>query len=85
VGLHDVLLAIGGYMVIVRKYHVRIGDRVEISNVIGVVTNLWLMQLEVSEIDTATGQRTGRVAFFSNSYVFVSPATPLFRQSNAPA
>jgi hypothetical protein len=85
VGLHDVFVAIGGYLVIVKKFHIRIGDRVQISNVTGVVTNVWLMQLELSEIDTATGQRTGRVAFFSNSYVFVSPATPLFRQFNAPA
>ncbi|MBV8731837.1 MAG: mechanosensitive ion channel [Acidobacteriia bacterium] len=85
VGLHDVLLALGGYLVIVRKYNVRIGDRVQISNVTGIVTSLWLMQLELSEIDTTTGQRTGRVAFFSNSYVFVSPATPLFKQFSAPA
>ena len=85
VGFRDVLLAIGGYLVIVRKFHVRIGDQVQISNVTGIVTNLWLMQVELTEIDTTTGQRTGRVAFFSNSYVFLSPATPLFRQSTAPA
>jgi len=43
------------------------------------------MQFELSEIDPATEQRTGRVVYFSNSYVFVSPATPLFRKVTAPA
>jgi len=44
------------------------------------VINLSLMQFELDEIDPATDRRTGRVVFFSNSYVFVSPATPLFKQ-----
>ena len=85
VGLHDVFLAIGGYLLIVRKFHVRPGDRVQISSVTGEVRTLGLLQFELSEIDLATGQRTGRVVCFSNSYVFVSPATPLFRQVGAPA
>jgi hypothetical protein len=85
IGFHDVFLSIGGYLVIVRRFHVRIGDRVQIAGVSGEVTNLGLFQLELSEIDSGTGKRTGRVVFFSNSYVFVSPATPLFRQLNVPA
>lgn len=85
VGLHDILIAIGGYLLLVRKFHVRVGDRVEISGVGGEVTRIGLMQFELSEIDSTTGQRTGRVVFFSNSFVFVSPATPLFRQANAAA
>ncbi|HME10973.1 MAG TPA: mechanosensitive ion channel domain-containing protein [Bryobacteraceae bacterium] len=85
VGLHDVLLAIGGYLLIVRRFNVRIGDQVQISEVTGEVTNLGLQEIELSEIDTASGQWTGRVAFFSNSYVFVSPATPLVRQFSVPA
>ena len=80
IGLHDVILAIGGYLLITRKFHVRSGDRVQISGVTGEVINLSLMQFELDEIDPATRQRTGRVVFFSNSYVFVSPATPLFKQ-----
>jgi hypothetical protein len=85
VGLHDVLLAIGGYLLIVRQLHIRMGDQVQISGVTGEVTNLGFLQFELAEIDPATGQRTGRVASFSTSYVFVSPATPLFRQFSAPA
>jgi len=84
IGFHDVFLSIGGYLVIVRRYHVRIGDRVQIAGVSGEVANLGLFQLELSEIDAGTEKRTGRVVFFSNSYVFVSPATPLFRQLNVP-
>jgi hypothetical protein len=84
IGLHNVFLSVGGYLVIVRRFHVRVGDRVQISGVAGEVTSLGLFQLELSEIDAATEMRTGRVVFFTNSYVFVSPATPLFRQLNAP-
>jgi hypothetical protein len=84
IGLHDVLLSIGGYLLIVRRFHVRVGDRVQISGVTGEVTSLGVFQFELNEIDAATEKRTGRVVFFTNSYVFVSPATPLFRQLNAP-
>lgn len=84
IGFHDVFLAIGGYLVIVRRFHVRIGDRLQIAGVSGEVANIGLFQLELSEIDAGTAKRTGRVVFFSNSYVFVSPATPLFRQLNVP-
>jgi mechanosensitive ion channel-like protein len=84
IGLHDVFLSIGGHLLIVRRFHVRIGDRVQIAGVTGEVANIGLFQLELSEIDADTEKRTGRVVFFSNSYVFVSPATPLFRQLNVP-
>jgi hypothetical protein len=84
IGFHDVFLSIGGYVLIVQRFHVRIGDRVQIAGVTGEVANLGLFQLELSEIDSGTGKRTGRSVFLSNSYVFVSPATPLFRQLNVP-
>jgi len=48
------------------------------------VAGIGLFLLELSEIDAGTGKRTGRVVFFSNSYVFVAPATPFFRQLNVP-
>lgn len=84
VGLHDVLLAIGGYLMIVRKFHVRVGDHVQIAGVTGKVTRLGLMQFELSEVDAGTARATGRNVFFANSYVFVSPATPLFRDTGVP-
>jgi hypothetical protein len=84
IGLHDVFLSIGGHLLIVRRLHVPIGDRVQIAGVTGEVANIGLFQIELSEIDAGTEKRTGRVVFFSTSYVFVSPATPLFRQLNVP-
>ncbi|HYZ83548.1 MAG TPA: hypothetical protein VE621_04075 [Bryobacteraceae bacterium] len=85
VGLHDVFVAIGGYFLITRKFRVQVGDRVQIAGVTGDVFRLGLMQFELTEINTATEQPTGRLVFFSNSYVFLSPATPLYRQVRARA
>src|SRR4029077_15829855 len=45
IGFHDVFLSIGGYLVIVRRFHVRIGDRLQIAGVSGEVANLGLFQL----------------------------------------
>ncbi|MBV8397264.1 MAG: mechanosensitive ion channel [Acetobacteraceae bacterium] len=83
VGLHDVLLAIGGRMLLERKFHIRIGERIEIAGVRGEVTSLGLMEFALTEIG-AEGRATGREAHFANSYVFISPATPLFRQIAKP-
>jgi hypothetical protein len=82
VGLHDIFLAIAGYVLLVWKFHVRVGDRVQIAGVSGEVADIGLMQFQLSEIEAATEKRTGRSVLFSNSYVFVSPTTPLFRQRN---
>ena len=84
VGLRDVLLAIGGRMLLVRKFHIRVGERIEIAGVQGEVTELGLMEFALNETD-ASGRATGREVHFANSYVFVSPATPLFRQIGTPA
>jgi small-conductance mechanosensitive channel len=84
VGLHDVFLSIAGHLLIVRRFRVRIGGLVQICGVTGEVTQLGLMEFELKEVDPSSGHRTGRLVFLSNSYVFVSPATPLFRQVNLP-
>jgi small-conductance mechanosensitive channel len=79
VGLRDVLLAIGGRMLLAQKFRIRVGQRIEIAGVKGEVAALGLMDFAVNEFDAA-GRKTGRQAHFANSYVFISPATPLFRQ-----
>jgi Mechanosensitive ion channel len=84
VGLRDVLLAIGGRILLARRFHIRPGERIEIAGVKGEVTKLGLMEFALNETDAA-GRATGREVFIANSYVFVSPATPLFRQISAPA
>jgi len=84
VGLRDVLLAVGGRMVLARRLHTRVGEQVEVAGVKGQVNKLGLMEFSLNEIDAA-GRETGREVFFANSFVFVSPATPLFRRIGAPS
>jgi small-conductance mechanosensitive channel len=84
VGFRDVLLAIGGRTLLTRKFHLRAGDRIEIAGVKGEVARLGLIEFSLKETDVA-GRATGREVYFANSYVFVSPATPLFRQISSPA
>ncbi len=43
-----------------------------------------MLQFQLREFDAQRGRFTGHVATFSNSLVFVSPATGLLRLSSAP-
>ena len=72
------ILAVLGHFLLVGKRRMRVGDRVQISGVTGVLIDLSLLQFQVRETD-AQGQPTGRVAWFSNSFVFLSPATGMFK------
>jgi small-conductance mechanosensitive channel len=84
VGLHDIFLAVGGYLLMVYRYRVRPEERVEICGVLGEVRKIGLIDFELSELDRSTGERTGRVVAFSNSCVFVAPSIPLFRRRGGP-
>jgi hypothetical protein len=53
---------------------------VQISGVTGEVAEIGLMQFQLTELDATSEQPTGRVVSFSNSFVFVSPATGLFKR-----
>jgi hypothetical protein len=77
VALQSVIIAALGYFLLVGRRGIRIGDRVEISGVIGDVNDIGWLQFQLSEIDRETQQPTGRVVTFSNSFVFLSPATGL--------
>jgi hypothetical protein len=79
VALQSVLLAALGYFLLVGRRGIKIGDRVQISGVTGDVTDIGWLQFRLREIDSETHQPTGRVATFSNSFVFVSPATGLIK------
>jgi hypothetical protein len=57
---------------------ISVGDRVQISGVMGDVISNGLLQFQLREIDTRQ-QLTGQIATFSNSFLFVSPATGLFK------
>jgi hypothetical protein len=79
VALQNVILAVVGYFLLIGKLRMRIGDRVQISGVSGEVIDIGLMQFQIQELDTSGEQPTGQVVSFSNSFVFVSPATGLFK------
>ncbi len=84
VALQNVILASLGYLVLMGKRGIRIGDRVQVSGVTGEVINMGMLQFQLREFDLHRGRFTGHVATFSNSLVFVSPATGLLRLSSAP-
>jgi small-conductance mechanosensitive channel len=85
VALQNVILAVVGYFMLIGKLHIRVGDRVQISGVIGEVVEIGLMQFRLKELDASSQQPTGRVVSFSNSFLFVSPATGLFKRIHSSA
>lgn len=80
VAMQSVLVSVVGYFILIGKYGVRVGDRVQIGGVNGEVVDLGLIRMHLLE-QTSQGPRgpTGRVASFPNSIVFQSPGG-LFRQ-----
>jgi hypothetical protein len=82
--LENVILATLGSLLLVGKRGIRIGDRVQVSGVTGDVVDMGMLQFQLREIDVESGRYTGHVATFSNSLVFVSPATGLMRFDSAP-
>ena len=79
VALQNVILASVGYLLLVGKRGIRVGDRVQISGVTGDVLDMGLLQFQLSEFDVDKQRYTGQIATFSNSLVFVSPATGLLK------
>ena len=83
VALQNVILASLGYLVLMGKRGIRIGDRIQVSGITGDVINMGMLQFQLREFDVQRERFTGHVATFSNSLVFVSPATGLLRLSSA--
>ena len=81
VALQNIILAIAGYFFLIGKYGVRVGDRVQIGGVSGIVIDIGLIRLHMMEVGAAeTGREpTGRVVVFSNAIVFQSGAS-FFKQ-----
>jgi Mechanosensitive ion channel len=84
VALQNVILASLGYLVLMGKRGIRIGDRIQVSGITGVVINMGMLQFQLREFDVEEGRFTGHVATFSNSLVFVSPAIGLLKFNSAP-
>ncbi len=79
VSLQNVILASLGYLLLVGKRGIRIGERVQVSGITGDVINMGLLQFQLKEFDVQKQRFTGHVATFSNSLVFVYPATGLVK------
>jgi small-conductance mechanosensitive channel len=84
VALQNVILASLGYLVLMGKRGIRIGDRIQVSAITGDVTNMGMLQFQLREFDVQKQRFTGHVATFSNSLVFVSPAIGLLKFDSAP-
>jgi hypothetical protein len=84
VALQNVILASLGYLVLMGKRGIRIGDRIQVSGITGDVINMGMLQFQLREFDVLKQRFTGHVATFSNSLVFVSPAIGLLKFNSAP-
>ena len=80
VAMQSVLVSVVGYFILIGKYGLRVGDRVQVGNVTGEVIDLGLIRMHLLEL---TPQQpcgpTGRVVAIANSIVFQSSGG-LFRQ-----
>jgi small-conductance mechanosensitive channel len=81
VALQNVILAMVGYFLLIGKFGVQVGDRVQVSGVFGEVVEVGLVRLQIMELASSgmEAQPTGRVVAFSNAVVF-QPNVGLFRQ-----
>jgi len=84
VALQNVILASLGYLVLMGKRGIRIGDRIQVSGITGDVINMGMLQFQLREFDVEKERFTDHVATFSNSLVFVSPAIGLLKFNSAP-
>src|ERR1700733_1011087 len=82
--LQNVILASLGSLVLLGKRGIRVGDRVQVSGITGDVINMGLLQFQLREFDIKVWRLTGFVATFSNSLVYLSPATSLLKFTSAP-
>jgi small-conductance mechanosensitive channel len=80
VAMQSVLVSIVGYFFLIGKYGIRVGDRVQIGNVVGEVMDLGLVRMHLMELhgEGPLGP-TGRVVAFPNLIVFQATGG-LFKQ-----
>ena len=81
VALQNVILAMLGYFLLIGKFGVQVGDRVQVAGVYGEVVEIGLIRMNIMEFANpgTEAQPTGRVVGFSNALVF-QPNAGLFRQ-----
>jgi small-conductance mechanosensitive channel len=81
VALQNVILAVVGYFMLIGKFGVSAGDRVQVADVVGEVAEISMLRIFILEFTgkDADAQPTGRIVAFSNSVVFQLNAG-LFKQ-----
>jgi small-conductance mechanosensitive channel len=79
VALQNVILSVVGYFLLMGKYGIRVGDRIQIGEVRGEVIEIGLVRLYLMEYGRGNVGPTGRVVAFSNSIVF-QPSGGIFKQ-----
>lgn len=80
VALQNMIQSIAGYFVLIGKYGVRVGDRIQVAGITGDVIDIGMVRLHLVEVSGGPGARpTGRVVAFSNAVVF-QPDEGLFKQ-----
>jgi len=80
VAMQSVLVSIVGYFLLIGKYGLRVGDRVQIGTVTGEIIDLGLVRMHLMELSSQGPLgATGRVVAFPNSIVFQTSGG-LFRQ-----
>jgi small-conductance mechanosensitive channel len=72
IALQDVILSVAGYFVIIGKYGIRVGDRVQIAHVTGDVIEIGLVWMYLKELEARGRDQlpTGRIVEFPNAVVF---------------
>jgi small-conductance mechanosensitive channel len=80
VAMQSVLVSLVGYFILIGKYGLRVGDRVQVGNVTGEVIDLGLIRMHLLELTPQEPRGpTGRVVAIANSIVFQSSGG-LFKQ-----
>ncbi|HYK89890.1 MAG TPA: mechanosensitive ion channel domain-containing protein [Acidobacteriota bacterium] len=80
VALQNVILSAVGYFLLIGKFGIRVGDRVQVSGVTGEVVDIGLLRFHLLELISGGGKiPSGRMAAFSNSIVFQASGG-LFKQ-----
>ena len=81
IALQNVILSVAAYFLLIGRFGIRVGDRVQIGEVTGDVFDIGLVRMLLVELDTSAGEAraTGRIVVFSNSVVF-QPSSNFFKQ-----
>ena len=81
IALQNVILSVAAYFLLIGRFGIRVGDRVQIGEVTGDVFDVGLVRMLLVELDTSAGEAraTGRIVVFSNSVVF-QPSSNFFKQ-----